>query len=376
MSETLFNRFAVLPYEKQVVLFLAALGDGAVDDETVIEMLDALYEATAVHNQRSRFDELADALRRQRPNLYAEEAGAVLEWQVTHALVDGRFAQLPPLTQELAQRAADFPTELIATGEKLAYYGQLAPLAAMMPVAWPHIQAADFDEWAVEEFAVQAMNYLILHHVTVNTPPNPADPQLLAQLDAFAEIEPAELAEFMAQLTGKASRPWQSDDFKPSGDTFEAIEGNLMQLLREFMHAAYANESIPLSRVALAYWPLNAYLLARLEESARSYQPRRKKESRFARKTYGLTPLCPTTISLAQFLSNMLELALPQHYPAAALLAVLPAWLRFLQQRGLITPEQQAQAAGGLQDLLPELQEFWADMPTDPGLMASLDVWE
>ncbi len=382
MSDNFLDQFEAASYAEQIDLFLAALRNEELDGNAVMDMLDTLYEETAVHNQRTRFDELADALRHQAPDLYTAEAGFVLEWQITHALVDGRFAAIPPLTQELAQRAADFPSELTATSEKLAYYGQLEPLAAMMPIAWPHIQAADFDEWAVEEFAVQAMNYIILQHIAANDPPNPADPQLLAHLDAFAEIEPADLADFMIQLTGQAPRIWQPTDFDmpaqsgQSIDIPEEIEANLMQLLREFMHAAHANEGIPLSRVALAYWPLNEYLLARLEDNARSYTPRRKKSGRFARKTFGLSPLCPTTISLAQFLSNMLDLLAPQHYPGAALMAVLPAWLRFLHQCGLITAEQEAQAALGLQELLPELREFWSDMPADPGLVASLDAWE
>ncbi len=382
MDESLLDKFETAQYEDQIVMYLTALEKGQLDEDTAFEMLNTLFEQTAVLRQRARFDELANTLRSHAPDLYKAEAGYVLEWQITHALVDGRFAHLPALTQELAQRAADFPSELIAAGEKLAYYGQLEPLAAMQQTAWPHIQAAEFDEWAVEEFAVQAMNYNILQHLMSHPTPNPNNPELLAQLDAFAEVEPEELAEFMSQLTGQAARTWQPDDFKmplqsgKSIDIPEEIESNLMQLLREFMYDAHNNEGIPISRAALAYWPLNEYLLSRLEESARSYQPRRKKDSRFSRKTYGLSPLCPTTISLAQFLSNMLELLLPQHYPAAAMMAVLPTWLRFLHQRGLITAEQQAQAASGLQELLPELREFWSDMPTDPGLVSSLGVWE
>ncbi|MCA9934111.1 MAG: hypothetical protein KC415_09320 [Anaerolineales bacterium] len=372
----LLDQFDTAPYEKRVQLFRTALANGRLDEDTAFEMLSDLYDDTAVHDARSLFDEWVTALRTQAPELYAGIAGYLLEWQITHALVDGRTAELPALSQQLAQQAASFPNEVVVTGEKLAYYGQLDTLAKMMSTAWPHIQNADFDEWAVEEFAVQGMNYAILNYVATAVSPDPTDPHLLALLDPFAEIEADTLTEYLAQVTGQTNRSWQPSDFAVPPQSSNAVEipdevdANLTQLLREFMHAVHSEKSLPLSRAALAYWPLNEYLLSRLEESARAYQPRRKKAGRFERKTYGLSPLCPTTISLAQFLSNMLELVAPQHYPAAAILSVLPTWLRFLHNRGLITAEQQAQTELGLQELLPELREFWGDMPTDPALVA------
>lgn len=381
-SDKYLEKFAAAPFAQRVQLFLAAIGASELDHDTAWEMLETLYVDTAVHNQRPRFTELVAAVRAQAPDLYAAEAGTLLEWQISHNLADGRTAQIPALTQELAQWAATFPAELLAAAEKLAYFGQLEPLAAMLSTAWPHIQEADFAETAVEEYVVQAMNYLIMQRITSTPTLEPDDTDLLALLDPFAEIDAHELRAYVAQLTGQQVRAWQPADFSfppPIGKETavpEQVEANLTDLLREFMHVAHATEGIPLSRAALAYWPLHEYIRTRLAESARTYKTKRKQNARFARRSYGLSPLCPTPTSLAQFLADMLEDWLPRHYPAAALVAILPAWLRFLQTRHLITPEQQNQAMKSLQELLPELREFWSDMPTDPGLVASLEVWE
>ncbi len=384
-DEALLAQFMKATVAQKIEIFLRALTDGRLGGsgaaiETGMEMLEVLYEETAVA-PHPPFADLITQVRAHAPELYEVEAGTLLEWQITRALRDGRTADLPSLTQELAQHAAEFPAELLAAAEKLAYYGQLAPLAAMLHDAWPHIQAADFEETAVEEYVVQAMNYLIMDYVTTHPVPGQDIPHLLALLDPFAEIDADELRDYVAELSGQQQRTWQPDDFAvPPQDSKNitiplTVENNLTHLLREFMHAA-PQDGVPISRAALAYWPLHEYLLARLQESARAYQPKRKPESRVARKSYGLSYLCPTPISLAQFLAEKLESALPRHYPAAALVAVLPAWLRFLQQRGLITPAQQKQALHGLQELLPELHDFWSDMPTDSGLLASLEAWQ
>lgn len=384
-DEALLAQFAKATLAQKVEIFQRALTDGRLSStdaaiEVGLEMLETLYEETAVH-PNPPFAELITSTRAHAPELYEAEAGTLLEWQITRALRDGRFADLPTLTQELAQRAAEFPTELLAAAEKLAYYGQITPLAAMLRDAWPHIQAADFEETAVEEYVVQAMNYLIMEHVTTTAVPDPTSPDLLALLDPFAEVDADELRDYIAELSGQQRRVWQPDDFVVPPQAGKSVtippivEDNLIHLLREFMHAAQ-EDGVPISRAALAYWPLHEYLLARLEESARAYQPKRKAEARVARRSYGLSYLCPTPITLAQFLAARLESALPRHYPAAALVAVLPAWLRFLQQRGLITPEQQKQALRGLQELLPELRDFWSDMPGDSGLLTSLETWQ
>lgn len=380
--EQLLDQFTAAAYTKRIDLFLAALAANRLDEDSAYEMVEMLYEDTAVHNQRARFAELVAALAHHAPELYAADAGAYLAWQIGHALADGRFQSIPSFTQQLAQLAAQFPTELLATAEKLAYFGQLEPLAAMLGDAWPHIQAADFAETAVEEYVVQAMNYLILQYISETPNPDPADPHLLALLESLAEVDPGELRDYVAQLTGQLVHAWQASDFAVPTHAGKAVEipetteTNLTHLLREFMHAVHAGADIPISRAALAYWPLHEYILSRLAESAGSYRARPKQGARFARKTFGLSPLCPTPISLARFLADMLEDSLPRHYSAAALVALLPAWLRFLQQRGLITTEQQIQAKNGMQELLPELQEFWSDMPTDPGLVASLAAWK
>lgn len=381
----LLAQFEKVNLAQKVEIFQQALADGHLSGtdaaiETGLEMLETLYEETAVH-PTPPFADLVTQVCAHAPDLYEAETGTLLEWQITRALRDGRTADLPPLTQELAQHAAEFPAELLAAAEKLAYYGQLVPLAAMLRDAWPHIQTADFEETAVEEYVVQAMNYLIMEHVTANPTPNANDPHLFALLDPFAEIDAEELRDYVAELSGQQRRNWQPDDFAvppQSGKSIAippTVETNLTHLLREFMHAAQS-DGVPISRAALAYWPLHEYLLTRLQESAHAYQPKRKSESRVARKSYGLSYLCPTPITLAQFLADKLESALPRHYPAAALVAVLPAWLRFLQQRDLITPEQQKQAMRGLQELLPELRDFWAEMPTDSGLLAGLETWQ
>lgn len=76
--EQLLDQFTLADYTKRVDLFLAALAANRLDEDSAYEMVEMLYEDTAVHNQRARFAELVAALAQHAPELYAADAGAYL----------------------------------------------------------------------------------------------------------------------------------------------------------------------------------------------------------------------------------------------------------------------------------------------------------
>jgi hypothetical protein len=60
---------------------------------------------------------------------------------------------------------------------------------------------------------------------------------------------------------------------------------------------------------------------------------------------------------------------------AAALLELLPSWLRFLEARGLLDAEQREATLREIVDLPESLGEYWADDPTDPAPAQALARW-
>ena len=67
----------------------------------------------------------------------------------------------------------------------------------------------------------------------------------------------------------------------------------------------------------------------------------------------------------------------PQFYKAAATFELLPAWLRFLESRGLIDAAQHRETHQTLQSLVPSMRQIWENRRDDRSLLQGLQrYWE
>jgi hypothetical protein len=65
----------------------------------------------------------------------------------------------------------------------------------------------------------------------------------------------------------------------------------------------------------------------------------------------------------------------PRPHRLAALLEMTPAWLRFLESRGLIDADQHAQTLSQLSDLAASLVEFWESYSSEPAPRVAAERW-
>jgi hypothetical protein len=91
---------------------------------------------------------------------------------------------IPELTIEMATTASQHLDQFMDVIDMLAYHGQLSTIVAAMQVAWPLIQRADILEWALDDFAASAVDYMVLERLERGTTPDANDPQLIEQLEA------------------------------------------------------------------------------------------------------------------------------------------------------------------------------------------------
>ena len=77
-------------------------------------------------------------------------------------------------------------------------------------------------------------------------------------------------------------------------------------------------------------------------------------------------PLCPDRITLDVCLGHLLGMLNCLYHPAAALFEVMPAWLRFLESRGLIDADRCAKTVEELRPLHAELLRLWESFTEDP----------
>jgi len=430
-----WEEFEAADYEGQLDLFARTLDDPELmDGEMAFEMLSHLFPETVKHSERDRFDALVESLRERRPEVYAKEAHYCLDWQITNALVAGRDDRVPALARELAPLAGKQIDSWNRTEEMLAYHSQLPALVEAARLAWPEVRSAtDIVPWGVNEFSERGIDYELFDYVTHAPVPDSGDAALLARLKFFGKINRARLADYLAHLTGQADRPWAMSDFEfadphsrsqanrdeePEEDWDEESEANeeavadgvdeveeeeeeekaeadepptgernLYDLSVEFLGYLHRVEGVPYTKGELGRRELVQFIQERhagkleyeesmlqamqrnLDRQQGRRPPPKPKFRRFEHK------LVPDRERLDRFLAGLLGFLNQLYYRAAATFEIVPAWLRFLESRGLIAAAERASALRDLEGLAEALLKVFNNYTDDPTPRQALERW-
>ena len=389
----LWDEFEAAEPADQPALFRRALADRELlDAELAFEMVCAIRD----NHDRATFAEALDTLCEQRPELYQRDAPYYLDWRIGDALATGDLTALPELADAIAQTAGkDLDTFYIAL-DRLVYHGQLALAARMLAQVWPHIgEGQDLVPWAPDEFARRAMDLTLLAWIEQTSDLQPDDPELIAALERFAPVDRAQLVRHIALLSGDDERRWTLDDFafqrrarhdwddEDEDELRDPAAQQLDDLTLAFLGALY-REGVSPAKGDLARESIARYILERhagkLEPVdspfARMQRPKSRKTPRVVRRVPS-NPLCPDRETLDRFLAGMLNIISPQYYEAAATLELIPAWLRFLEGRGLLAAEQRADALDDLRKLVSDAAPIWEQRTADPAVGPSIQLaWE
>lgn len=375
-------------YEEQIALFLRTLDDGLLDAETAFEMLNVIHGTTAAHDERDRFDALVAQLRQRLPEVYAHDAHFYADWLISNALAAGRLAALPALVEELADTAGAELDTVNRVFDQLAYHGQLALLAAAMRRAWPLVRdAGQYFEWAVDEFAERGMTIALLDYLERTAAPNPVELAALGAEFDVTLVQPGGAAQFLAHITGQADRRWTLADFdltvhrrrkgepEPPADTGRT---NLYYLTVEFLGYLRRVEGLSYARGELARDQIQRYILERHDGQLQNDDDRRRTGKRGAktRLTAPGQPLCPERGTLDRYLVSLLNIFSSQPHRAAALFETLPAWLRFLAERGLLDADLHERTLHELHGLVDSVCQVLGSYLSDPGLRLTAERWE
>jgi len=85
--------------------------------------------------------------------------------------------------------------------------------------------------------------------------------------------------------------------------------------------------------------------------------------------------LCPDRATLDIHLGHLCNLLSLQTYKAAALFESIPAWLRFLETRGLIDASRREATLNDISPLRAELIQLWGTPDKDPALRQAMEWW-
>jgi hypothetical protein len=395
------QEFEAQDADGKIRVYLAALDDAELmTDVMAFEMLQSLHHDAVTRGQRQRFAELVQALRERRPEIYEDGGKYALAACVRDALAENRHDDLAELTTELAAMAGRDLHIVDHALEAVAYHGHLALLVEALRIAWPRVRDADdLLPWVVSEFASRGTDYEIYQYVQQTSRPDPADETLLQRLRFFVpEPDVDFLAEFLPDLAGAAHETWTVDDFilklppKSERDDWEDEDEDeeeptphdpgshrLSRLINQFVGYLNKIEGVALPRGGLARHELYTYFLRR---HAGELNPRLsmmdqllhpKKKAPAAPKP--AHPLCPDRVTLEAHLSDLVGGMNNQYHTAAALFEIVPAWLRFLERRGLIDAAQRLKTIDELRPLHASLLRLWESFTDDPTLYRAAQQW-
>jgi hypothetical protein len=382
-GKSFWQRFEEAGYGEKIDLACRMLAEESFLNETTLrDLLLKLYEQGIEEDARSRFDEVAECLRRHHPHVYEELAGMLLDWRLSNALADGRLADVAELGHELAALAAEHPVLLHENLDRLAYHGRLELVVEMMKRAWPAVQqVGSAVPGSLEGFSARATEAIIYRYLEENGTANAEDPALLAELETFFAIDPKRLDQFMALLTGDIRAEWRPEHFDlPPGQEIPAgTVQNLHILALTFTGYLHREEGVGYGKADLPRLHLPRYLLDRHSGVLDPREPlgdlmRQGTPPPLSRLQPRVVEhvLCPAQETLKRYLERLLAAANPQPYRAAALFECMPAWLRYLEANELIDAGQRERSLGEVAALRDDVMAIWSNYIVDPALLKAV----
>ena len=399
-GDKLWEEFASQTGEGRIAVFFKALEEPEVmTPDMAFEMLDKLYVETVKSGSRARFEECINALRERLPEVYDESRQFYLSWCLENALAENRRKLVPSLARELAATAGRNIDTFNRACERLAFHGELPVLVEAMRIGWPLVKnGGNVVPWGIAEFVEKGVRYEILDHLEHTSNPDPNDPLLLDRIEFFIK-KPIEeyVGERISDLTGKSRRDWQVNDFalKPprkrrdrdgwndddghgEPETPDSGAANLSRLIAEFVGYLRREEGVSFARGDLVSQELFRYFMKRHAGSLDPHpsmmesilHPERK-QSKPPRPAH---LLCPERVTLDVHLGGMMGMLSGQYHSAGALFQAMPAWLRFLESRGLIDAATRRKVTADLLQLHPTLLKIWNDQD-DPLLVRQGKAW-
>jgi hypothetical protein len=396
-----WKEFEEAPDSELVDIFLKTLDQPELmDDENAFGMLEKLYGKMQNGDDRDRFDELIRSLREKLPEIYNESKKFYLGWLIENALANHRFDRVRVLAREMAEFAGDEVEVYHWTVDQLAYHGQLTALAEASRIAWPDIKISDDLLWGQSEYAKWGTDCILFERLEKSPEIDGRDPELIEQVRYYYEkLNVERLAEYVTYISGHANRSWSLSDFpKPSAGKSKKsnkkssagknhnsgakevdFETSVDNLLNEFIDYAHRQEGVPFTKAALARNSLIEYFTRResggLKPKLSMYDAMLHPEKKPPKEPAPDHILCPDCATLERHIGGMLQLFSLQRHSALATFELIPAWLRFLESRGLIDAEQREKTMAEVGELQPTLLKLAVSSPSDPLLAENLKKW-
>ncbi len=378
-------------------LYIKTLDDPELmDDEMAFEMLSQLYDSTIKSDDREIWDSMLEQLQQRLPDVYAASRKYYLGWRITNMIATGRRERVKPLALEMAELAGNDVDQYAHVVDLLAYHGMLNELSEMSHAAWPHIKGSGNIMWGQNTFAEWGSDCVLFEQLEQTGELRHEDSELMQKLEYyFEDLQTERFSEYVKSIGGQSDRNFSLSEFKTMSqkrrndrydDESEQVvltpdaRSALSSLLNIFIDYAHRVEGVPYTKAKLASENFFSYIYDRLVGKLEPRQsmlesmtnPQRKPKPKPKPPTH---VLCPDHATLDRYLAGKLHFMNPQRYQVAATFELIPAWLRFLETKGLLESAMRESTLKDLGKLHATLCKLFDSDRSDPALSANMNRW-
>ena len=378
-------------------LYFKTLDDPELmDDEMAFEMLSRLYASTVKSDERDVWQNMVEQLRTRLPDVYETGRKYYLGWQITNAIASGRRAPVKLLALEMAKLAGDDVDLYSNVVDQLAYHGMLDELSEASRIAWPLINDSGNIMWGQSNFAAWGADCVLFERLEQTGKLSHEDSELMNRLNYYYhDLQLERFSEYVKSISGQSDRTWSLDDFEVSPnrrqkrtyDDDEYVQGltsesksALSGLLDNFVDYARRVEGVQYTKAKLAVANIYSYIVERVKGKLEPRQSMLESITNPQQKTQPkpqppVHVLCPDRNTLDRHFAGLLHFMNPQYYDVAATMELIPAWLRFLESKGLLETDLRESTLKELNELRATLLKLFQSDRSDPALAANLASW-
>ena len=352
-SEEFWDEFANATPEEQAEFFLEVLNAGKMNNDLAFDLLDVIEHSISPDAEgHALYAKLVQQLREKEPEAYRSEALYLHHTLLTFAIEDGRWEDIPDILEPY-RRETNLDIYVLVVDEA-AYHGLERDIVSVMQEAFPLIKAHEgLADWGIAEFGGYIMRLMLWIYLDTAASPSPDDPDFLASTAPYGEWVESWLEKFMPRFTAASPSAWQPDDFALTLDK-DTYQENLLLMLAEWVSACH-HEGIPYERAHMAM----AQIIRALDEQAERVIKRAKRSTKAKKgklKDKWLSSLLiPTHSTLNRTLADLVPFISGRPYRLVAVLELLPCYLRYLVQLGLVSEAEAERELRQLRSLPPNV---------------------
>jgi hypothetical protein len=346
--ERFWEEYAAASIDARVAMVRRALREESdLGGGALFEVFDGLSGALQREGRTDEFEALLREAEALHPEAVREERGWFALWRTENALLRGDDP-LPPMLA-WAAAAARFTELFHRTLDRLAFRGDHRTQAAVLPVAWRAIEGDDdMLGSALDDFRSRGVMTVLHTHREARPGLDAVDPALRADLAPYGQVKIPWVEAFL-RVDGGAASPWPRRDLA-SAKPAQALDG----LLIAFGRALRERWGWPRARAELARTTLLEMLLG-------------------AKATTVEGRVLPSAAAIEKAVNDHFSLLGLSAWRGVALFAALPAWLTFVADEGLASPEAARTRRDALAPRVSKVASMLEEIEYDPTVRGELE---